>query len=293
MPSSTSSSDAAVVAIPLVDTRAAPRLTASDRPGVAQPVPERDIPVQPWRSIFVGALGLFVVLMAGWEFYWRTQGAMPGYHNSNGEWAQQRRRIDSGEGGKTVLVGSSRMLFDVQLPVWEKVTGERPIQLAIEGTSAVPVLEDLAADPNFTGRALVRRGLRSVLHRVRVPRRRDSLLSQRKPVATRRQLAVARIHRTLFRVRRFRFRARRGAQTAVLAGAARAFRTVSTLRKLLVQDADRNSHLWSKLVRMPNTATWRARSGRSISTGRRRRRWTRPKNCRKSSTRKFSAPSMR
>ena len=49
-----------------------------------------------------------------------------------------------GEGNKTVLIGSSRVLFDVQLPVWEKLAGERPIQLAIEGTSSVPVLEDLA-----------------------------------------------------------------------------------------------------------------------------------------------------
>jgi hypothetical protein len=47
------------------------------------------------------------------------------------------------------------VLFDVQLPVWERLTGERPIQLALEGTSPVPVMEDLAADPNFTGRLVV------------------------------------------------------------------------------------------------------------------------------------------
>ena len=131
------------------------RLTASDRPGVAQPVPERDIPPQPWNRIFLTALVLATLLVAGWEYYWRAFGVTPGYRNSNGQWAQQRRRIDEGEGGKTVLIGSSRTLFDVQLPVWEKTTGERPIQLAMEGTSAVPMLEDLAADPNFTGRLLV------------------------------------------------------------------------------------------------------------------------------------------
>ena len=65
-------------------------------------------------------------------------GATPGYRNSNGAWAEQRRRIDTGEGGKTVLIGSSRVMFDVQLPVWERIAGERPIQLAIEGTSPVP-----------------------------------------------------------------------------------------------------------------------------------------------------------
>lgn len=131
------------------------RLTASDRPGVAQPVPERDIPPQPWGRILLGALALFLLLMAGWEWYWRGFGATPGYRNSNGAWAEQRRRINEGEGGKTVLIGSSRILFDVQLPEWERATGERPIQLALEGTSAVPALEDLAADPDFTGRLVV------------------------------------------------------------------------------------------------------------------------------------------
>ncbi len=98
---------------------------------------------------------LAVLLLAGWEWHWRAFGVLPTYRNSDGEWAQQRRRIDEGEGGKTVLVGSSRVLFDVQLPVWEKIDGERPIQLALEGTSSAPVLEDLAADPKFTGRVLV------------------------------------------------------------------------------------------------------------------------------------------
>lgn len=149
MPSSTSSSDAVQVRPGFV------RLTASDRPGVAQPVPERDIPPLAWGPIWLGALALLLVLFVGWEWHWRAFGAEPGYRNSDGQWAQQRRRINNGEGGKTVLIGSSRVLFDVQLPVWEKTLGERPIQLALEGTSPLPVLEDLAADPDFTGRLLI------------------------------------------------------------------------------------------------------------------------------------------
>ena len=131
------------------------RLTASDRPGVAQPVPERDVPAMPWNRIFAIAVVLFVVMVAGWEMYWRAFGAIPNYRNSDGQWAEQRRRIDEGDGGSTVLTGDSRMLYDVQLPVWERLTGKRPIQLAMEGTSPLPMLEDLANDANFTGRLLV------------------------------------------------------------------------------------------------------------------------------------------
>ncbi len=159
MPSSISSSEMAAQA--MVDgsaerfDRPGFRQTASDRPGVAQPVPERHIPDRPWSMIWVIALLLFAVLMTGWEMYWRNYGAEPAYANSSGSWSAQRRRIDEGEGNKLVLIGSSRVLFDTQLHVWEKLTGERPIQLALEGTSSVPVLEDLADDPKFTGRLMI------------------------------------------------------------------------------------------------------------------------------------------
>ncbi|GAB3383925.1 hypothetical protein [Lysobacter fragariae] len=131
------------------------RLSAADRPGVAQPVPERDIPPRPWSGILLAALCVFVLLMLAWEANWRAYGATPGYRNSDGSWAVQRRRIDEGEGGKTVLIGSSRVLSDVNLDEWQAITGERPIQLALEGTSPMPMLEDLADDPNFTGRLLI------------------------------------------------------------------------------------------------------------------------------------------
>lgn len=131
------------------------RQTASDRPGVAQPVPQRPIPQQPWGAILIGALAMFVLLIGAWEWYWRDFGARPGIRNTHALWAIQRRRIDHGEGGATVVVGASRIFFDLQLDAWERLDGTRPIQLAFEGTSPVPFMEDLAADPNFTGRLIV------------------------------------------------------------------------------------------------------------------------------------------
>jgi hypothetical protein len=113
------------------------------------------VPEQPWAKILVGAALIFVVLIAGWEAYWRAYGVSPGFANNNGLWAIQRRRIDAGEGDATVIVGSSRPYYDIQLPVWERLTGRRPIQLAWEGTPPLAFLEDLAADPRFTGRLIV------------------------------------------------------------------------------------------------------------------------------------------
>jgi hypothetical protein len=123
------------------------RQTASDRPGVAQPVPKRPVPDQPWGRIFAGMLLLLAGMLGAWEWHWRDFGVAPSIRNTDALWAIQRRRIDNGEGDATLIVASSRLFFDLQLDIWEKLDGKRPIQLAFEGTSPLPFLEDLAADP--------------------------------------------------------------------------------------------------------------------------------------------------
>jgi hypothetical protein len=131
------------------------RQTAADRPGVAQPVPRRPVPEQPWGRILAGAVVLAALLLGGWEWHWRAFGVTPSIGNNEALWAIQRRRLDQGEGDATVLLGSSRVYFDIQLPVWKRLSGRAPIQLSFEGTSPLTALEDLAADPKFTGRVLV------------------------------------------------------------------------------------------------------------------------------------------
>ena len=115
----------------------------------------RPLPEHSLRPSAIIALILVILLMGGWEAYWRDYGSEPADRNSEGLWAIQRRRIDPGEGDKTVLVGSSRIFFDTQLDVWERESGERPIQLALEGTSPVSLMEDLAEDLDFTGALIV------------------------------------------------------------------------------------------------------------------------------------------
>ncbi|HYB31898.1 MAG TPA: hypothetical protein VED45_00565 [Steroidobacteraceae bacterium] len=131
------------------------RQTAADRPGVAQPVPVRPVPEQPWGRILIATVLLVGLMVGGWEWYWRAYGVRPSIANSSGLWAIQRRRIDAGEGDATVLAGASRLFFDIQLPVWERLAGRRPIQLSLEGTSPLATVEGLAADPQFTGRLVI------------------------------------------------------------------------------------------------------------------------------------------
>lgn len=115
----------------------------------------RPVPAVNFATAGIVAMLLFAVLLGGWEWRWRSKGSVPAFVNSNVLWALQRERINHGEGDATVLIGDSRNLFDVNLDTWEALDGRRPIQLSLEGTSAMNTLEDLAADTAFTGRLFV------------------------------------------------------------------------------------------------------------------------------------------
>jgi len=116
---------------------------------------DRALPTKPLRASAWIGLFIMIALVSGWEIYWRDFGSVPSYRNSASLWAIERRRIDNGEGDKTVFSGSSRMLFNLQPGVWQQESGERPIQLSLEGTSPVGLMEDLAEDDDFTGTLLV------------------------------------------------------------------------------------------------------------------------------------------
>lgn len=114
---------------------------------------DRPVPAQRWRSIAVAALGAVALLTFGWEAYWRSRGFETGdFNNTNGLWADARRHAT---GDATVMIGSSRILFDVNLDVWEEISGVRPVQLALEGTSPRVFLKDLADDEKFKGLVIV------------------------------------------------------------------------------------------------------------------------------------------
>ncbi len=131
------------------------RPTAADRPGVAQPVPERDIPDQPWRGISIAVLILVVLLTSAWEWKMRTLELVRGDLSASYDvWAEQRRQVDK-RNVPVALIGDSRILYDTDLDRVAQLTGVRPIQLGIAGGSGLPILEDIADDPHFKGLAIV------------------------------------------------------------------------------------------------------------------------------------------
>ncbi len=93
--------------------------------------------------------------MFAWEAYWRSQGKTPDLDDDKNLWAVQRAKVDDASDKDVVLLGSSRVLFDIQLNEWEKETGVRPIQLACAGSSPLPTFHDIVNNTDFTGTVIV------------------------------------------------------------------------------------------------------------------------------------------
>ncbi|HEX5052897.1 MAG TPA: hypothetical protein VFZ65_14065 [Planctomycetota bacterium] len=112
----------------------------------------RLVPDLPWTRFGAGALLLTTLALGGWEAACRARGYEPGLDDTSDLWAEARRSVRP---DSTVIVGASRSLFGLDLDVLEAGLGTRPVQLALVGSSPLPVLDDLAADATFHGTVLV------------------------------------------------------------------------------------------------------------------------------------------
>jgi hypothetical protein len=109
---------------------------------------KRPIPAQPWRGMIVGVIVAVLIAVTAWEVYCRSLGYEPTLNDTADLWAEARRRV---EPESIVIVGDSRPWFDMDLDELQRGLGKRPVQLALPGTCAYPVLEDLAKDQHFHG----------------------------------------------------------------------------------------------------------------------------------------------
>jgi hypothetical protein len=109
---------------------------------------ERPIPQAPWRGITVIVVLTVIAAASAWEFYCRSIGYGPTLNDNEDLWTLTRRRVKP---ESVVIIGDSRAWYDFDLDELQKGLGKRPVQLAMAGSCAYPVLADLANDENFHG----------------------------------------------------------------------------------------------------------------------------------------------
>src|SRR5436190_15237803 len=108
----------------------------------------RPIPQLPWRGITVAVVLIVIAAASGWEVYCRSIGYGPTLNDNEDLWTSARRRVKP---ESIVIIGDSRGWYDLDLDELQKGLGKRPVQLAMGGSCAYPVLADLANDENFHG----------------------------------------------------------------------------------------------------------------------------------------------
>ena len=117
---------------------------------------QRVNPPTRWPAIGWMVLVLVVAATAAWEWKMRSLGLHAGdLDDGLSHWTVERRKIAAGEHDGVVIFGSSHILFDTDLDVWQEMTGRRPIQLALVGTNPRPFLKRFAEDSNFDGLVVV------------------------------------------------------------------------------------------------------------------------------------------
>ncbi len=112
----------------------------------------RPIPDLNWSRLGAQAALLTLLLAGGFEAACRARGYAPGLDDTVDLWVDAARSVQA---DSTVVVGSSRGLFGLDLDVLAAGLGSRPVQLALVGSNPIPVLEHLAADASFHGTVIV------------------------------------------------------------------------------------------------------------------------------------------
>jgi hypothetical protein len=109
---------------------------------------QRPIPAQPWRGLLVATLVLTFLGTVAWEIRARARGYAPTLNDTADLWADRRESVKP---DSLVIIGDSRALFDMDLDALEQGLGRRPVQLALVGSCAYPILDNLANDETFHG----------------------------------------------------------------------------------------------------------------------------------------------
>lgn len=106
------------------------------------------------QSIIIASI-LGILSIAAWEVYWRSQGHVPNIDDNKNLWANQREKLDDYNNKTVVIIGSSRILYDIQMDVWRAETQTQPLMLAVQGSSPIPLLKDIVENTDFSGTLII------------------------------------------------------------------------------------------------------------------------------------------
>lgn len=113
------------------------------------------MPSQPLAKAALLMLVLVLISLLSWEYFLRSKGFETSFYDDPALWAHKRAMVYEPADQATVFIGSSRIKFDLDIPTWEKITGDHAIQLACVGSTPLPVLHNLANDEKFKGKLVV------------------------------------------------------------------------------------------------------------------------------------------
>lgn len=105
----------------------------------------------PWPRTWLVALLLVAIVAGAWEFALRDAGLGPRYVDNRALWADTRHRLNDEGPDAIALLGASRQQRAIDVQAMADALDRPVYQLAVEGTSSLPTLENLAADPRFRG----------------------------------------------------------------------------------------------------------------------------------------------
>ena len=104
-------------------------------------------------AIFAALIASAAIL--AWEYYLRSTNFDLSFDDGGPLWTWHRDRAYMAPEEGTVFIGSSRIKFDLDIPTWESLTGDKAVQLACVGSTPLPILHDLANDESFRGKLVV------------------------------------------------------------------------------------------------------------------------------------------
>jgi len=108
-----------------------------------------------WGVVWAVTLLLVGIVVGGWELLVRDAGLGPAYVDNKTLWADTRHQLNKHGQEAIVLLGASRMQRAVEVSTMTDRFDRPVFQLSIEGSSYLPVLENLAVDPRISGTVVV------------------------------------------------------------------------------------------------------------------------------------------